>query len=110
MVRLVAFGAAALALLFIAAAIVRHWRERAVYNQLAEHNQVRPHRPKGVSDARPFTGESDPNPCGLGGGAANRTGSLRCYFAEGLDYVVAWLRIVSPEDHGEMIGPHLAAS
>jgi hypothetical protein len=61
MVRLVAFGAAALALLFIAAAIVRHWRERAVYNQLAEHNQVRPHRPKGVSDARPFTGESDPN-------------------------------------------------
>jgi hypothetical protein len=39
MVRLVALGAAALALLFIAAAIVGHWRERAVYNQLAEHNQ-----------------------------------------------------------------------
>ena len=37
MVRLVAFGAAALALLFIAAAIVGHWRERAVYKQLAEH-------------------------------------------------------------------------
>jgi hypothetical protein len=39
MVRLVALGAAALALLFIAAAIVGHGRERAVYNQLAEHNQ-----------------------------------------------------------------------
>ena len=39
MVRLVAFGAAALALLFIAAAIVGHWGERAVYKQLAEHNQ-----------------------------------------------------------------------
>jgi hypothetical protein len=39
MVRLVAFGAAALALLFIAAAIVGHWRERAVYKQLAEHNE-----------------------------------------------------------------------
>ena len=34
MVRLVALGAAALALLFIAAAIVGHGRERAVYNSL----------------------------------------------------------------------------
>jgi len=53
MVRLVAFGAAALALLFIAAAIVGHWRERAVYKQLAEHNQhssdLIEHRPAGAA-------------------------------------------------------------
>jgi hypothetical protein len=34
MARLVAFVAGALVLLFVAAAIVGHWRERAVYDHL----------------------------------------------------------------------------
>ena len=89
MVRLVAFGAAALALLFIAAAIVGHWREQAVYKQLAEHNQ---HSSPDRSQASPLNGLQRPSsePGGLRTwrswrGATNRTGTLRRYFAEGPD-------------------------
>jgi hypothetical protein len=45
MARLAGLVAAALVLLTIAAAIVGHWRERALYEQLAHHNQ------RGASDS-----------------------------------------------------------
>jgi hypothetical protein len=39
MARLVGLMAVAFVFVLIAAAIVGHWRTRAVYDQLAEHNQ-----------------------------------------------------------------------
>jgi len=39
MARIVGLVAAGLLLVLVAAAIVGHWRERAVYNQLAGYNE-----------------------------------------------------------------------
>jgi hypothetical protein len=54
--RVAWFTVATLVLVLIAAAVVGHWRERALYKQLAEHNQrdIAEHRSMGSAPMKPI--------------------------------------------------------